>query len=171
MAEIQIAYEIERRDYAEANAAVHTAARKWYLDLWAIVGSAVLLLCLPLSYREPGKDWDYPYLVLPFVAYLLYWAALWISPFLNGYIAYRHSSLSGQKYVAHFSPAEVRVSGEDRTWINQWRSFKLFRESNALFIFYDGNTMFIFAKRYFTASQMEDLRQLMKSEQADREHQ
>jgi hypothetical protein len=33
MAEIQIAYEIERSDYAEANAAVHTAARKWYLDL------------------------------------------------------------------------------------------------------------------------------------------
>jgi hypothetical protein len=84
MTEIQIAYEIERRDYAEANAAVHTAARKWYLDLWAIVGSAVLLLCLPLSYREPGKDWGYPYLVLPFAAYLLYWAVLWISPFLNG---------------------------------------------------------------------------------------
>jgi hypothetical protein len=84
-----------------------------------------------------------------------------LSPFLNGYVSYRRSSVASQKYVASFTWAEVRVSGEYRGWNNQWSSFKLMRESKNLFVLYDGNIIFIFAKRYFTVPQMEDLRQLM----------
>ncbi len=166
MAEIHIAYEIERRDYAEANAAIQRASRRSYIDVCVILGAALLLLFLPFAYREPGTAWTYPYLVVPFGAYLLYWATLVLSPFLAGVVSYKRSSVRGKKYTGHFSAAEVRVSGEDRCWINQWRSFKLMSESKTLFLLYDGNTMFIFAKRYFTAAQVEDLRQLLKEAQA-----
>jgi hypothetical protein len=171
MAEIQIAYEIGRRDYAEANAAILRASPLRRLGMWAILGSGVLLLTLPLTYKQPGNDWEYPYLTVPFAAYLFYLSLLWISPFLNGMLTYRQTNLAGKKYAAHFSPDEVRVSGEYIVWIHQWPSFKLTRESKSLFIFYDGVTMYIFAKRYFTAEQMKDLRQLMKREQVERDHQ
>ena len=166
MAEIQINYEIERRDFAEANAAIQRASRRSYIDLGVILGAALLLLFLPFAYREPGTAWMYPYLVVPFAAYLLYLSMLWASPFLSGIISYRRTNLAGRKYQAHFSPAEVRVSGEYIVWIHQWPSFRITREAKNLFIFYDGISMYIFAKRYFTSAQMEDLRQLLKEAQA-----
>lgn len=166
MAEIQITYEIERRDYAEANAAIHRASRRSLLDMCGILGSALLLLFLPFAYRETGTGWMYPYLVVPFAVYLLYLSILWVSPFLSGLVSYRQSKLSSKKYEAHFSPTEVRVSGEYVVWIHQWPSFRIIREAKNLFIFYDGIAMYIFAKRYFTAAQMEDLRLLIKQAQA-----
>ena len=81
-------------------------------------------------------------------------------------VAYRSTNLAGRKYEAHFSPFEVRVSGEYVVWIHQWPSFVAIRETENLFIFYDGITMYIFAKRYFAAGQMEELRELMKEAQA-----
>lgn len=168
MAEIQITYEIERRDFAEANAAIHRPSRRSLLDLCGILGSALLLLFLPFAYREPGTGWMYPYLVVPFAAYLFYLSVLWAFPFLSALVSYRRINLAGKKYEAHFSPAEVRVSGEYVVWIHQWPSFMLTMEAKNLFIFYDGITMYIFAKRYFTAAQMEDLRLLIKQAQAGR---
>jgi YcxB-like protein len=120
--------------------------------------------------QTAGTDWEYPYLIVPFAAYLFYLSILWISPFLNGVLSYRRTNLAGKKYAAHFSPDEVRVSGEYIVWIHQWPSFTLMRESKSLFILYDGITMYIFAKRYFTTAQMEDLQQLLKRAQAEREH-
>jgi hypothetical protein len=168
MAEIQITYEIERRDFAEANAAIHRASRRSQLDLCGILGSALLLLFLPFAYRESGTGWMYPYLVVPFAAYLLYLSILWVSPFLSAIVGFRRPDIAGKKYEVHFSPSEVRVSGEYVVWIHQWPSFRIIREAKNLFLFYDGITMYIFAKRYFTVAQMEDLRQLIKNAQAGR---
>lgn len=165
MAEIQITYEIERRDYAEANAAIFRPSRKTGLSFWALLGSCILLLILPLTYKQTGTDWQYPYLVVPFAAYLLYLSILWASPFLNAMVSYRRINLAGKKYEAHFSPAEVRVSGEYVVWIHQWPSFRITREAKNLFIFYDGIAMYIFAKRYFTTAQMANLRLLIKQAQ------
>jgi hypothetical protein len=164
MPEVDITYEIERKDFAEANSAILRASRWSRLCVWGVLGSGILLLVLPLTYKQPGTEWEYPYLAIPFAVYLFYLSILWMSPFLNGVLSYRQTNLAGKKYTAHFSPAEVRVSGEDRCWINQWRSFYLRRELKSLFLLYDGNTMFIFAKRYFTAAQMEDLRLLIRTE-------
>jgi hypothetical protein len=52
----QISYQIEKADYAQANALVWKHGRRRYLDPWLFFGSAALLLLLPLTYRtEP--DW------------------------------------------------------------------------------------------------------------------
>src|SRR6185312_11430520 len=80
MAEIKITYEIERRDYAEANAAIFRRSRRTGLNFWAFLGSCILLLILPLTYKQPGIGWEYPYLVFPFAGYLLYLSILWASP-------------------------------------------------------------------------------------------
>jgi hypothetical protein len=166
MAGIQITYEINRRDYAEANAAAFRASRKTGLEFCALLGSCILLLILPLTYKQSGTGWEYPYLVVPFAGYLLYLSILWVSPYIRATIAYRPTNLASQKYEAHFSPSEVRVSGAYVVWIHQWPSFVATRETKNLFIFYDGITMYIFAKRYFTVGQMEELRELMKKAQA-----
>ncbi len=158
---VEITYEITRRDFAEANAVIFRASRQSTLPLCGILGSAILLVVLPLTYIEPGKDWRYPYLVIPFAAYLFYWAVLWISPFLSGTIGYRRTNLANRQYKARLSNEEVRVSGEHITWVHQWPSFPLIRETKNLFIFFDGKMMFIFAKRYFTAPQLETVRQLI----------
>lgn len=161
MDDVEITYEITRRDYAEANAVVVRGSRQSTLPILGVLGSAILLVVLPLTYKEPGEDWSYPYLVIPFAAYLFYWAVLWISPFLNAAIAYSRSKLANLQYKARLSSEEVRVSGEHVTWINQWPSFQLIRETKNLFIFYDGMAAFIFAKRYFTLPQIETVRQLV----------
>jgi hypothetical protein len=166
MAEIKITYEIERRDYAEANAAIFRRSRRTGLNFWAFLGSCILLLILSLTYKQPGIGWEYPYLVFPFAGYLLYLSILWASPYLSAIVSYHRINLAGKKYEAHFSTTEVRVCGEYVVWIHQWPSFRLTREAKNHFIFYDGISMYIFAKRYFTATQMEDLRQLIRETQA-----
>jgi hypothetical protein len=161
MDDVEITYEITRRDFAEGNAVIFRNSRHSTVPLWGILGSAFLLLVLPLTYKEPGKDWNYPYLVIPFAAYLFYLAVLWISPFVNGTIGYPRANLANRQYKARLSNEEVRVSGEHVTWIHQWPSFPLIRETKNVFIFHDGTTMFIFAKRYFTSLQIESVRQLI----------
>jgi hypothetical protein len=161
MDDVEITYEIQRRDFAEANAVSFRASRRSTLPIWGILGSAILLVVLPLTYKEPPKDWSYPYLVIPFAAYLFYLAVLWISPFLNGTIGYPRASLANRQYKARLSNEEVRVSGEHVTWIHQWPSFPLIQETKNLFIFFDGTTMFIFAKRYFTSPQIETVQRLI----------
>src|ERR1700756_1187694 len=131
--------------------------------MWMLLASALLLLFLPITYREPDAGWSYPFIVVPFAAYQLYAVVLWLSPFLNGIISYKGAKLAGKKYVAHFSPAEVRISGEHLTWIHKWTSFPLIRELPELFVFCDGIIIYIFAKRYFSPEQIEGLRELIKS--------
>jgi hypothetical protein len=161
MGEVEITYEITRKDYAEANAVIIRKSQHSRVSTWMILGSAILLLVLPLGCKDLGKDWRYPLLTVPFAAYMLYQFLLSVSPFLNGIISYRGINLDGKKFVARFSPQEVKISRTHLTWIHQWPSFQWIHESQTLFIFYDGTVMYIFAKRYFNAPQIETVRQLV----------
>ena len=158
---VEITYEIQRRDFAEANAAIVRKSQLSRVSTWMVLGSAILLLALPFGCEDPGKDWRYPLLTIPFAAYLLYLFLLSVSPFLNGIVSYRNTNLDGEKFVAQFSPREVKIAGKHLTWIHQWPSFQWIHESQVLFIFYDGTMMYIFAKRYFTSPQIETVRQLI----------
>ena len=161
MDSVEITYEIERKDFAEANAITAKAFRKPILTPAALLGSAILLCVLPFTYKGFDSDWGYPYLVLPFAGYLFYLVVFWMSPYLTGLHGYPSRNLAGRKYVAHFTAGEVKVSGQYLIWIHQWPSFRLIKESKKIFVFYDGITMYIFAKRYFSAAQMEALHQMI----------
>jgi YcxB-like protein len=162
MDDVEITYEITRRDFAEANAVIFRASRGYDITFFlALLGSALLLVVLPLAYRASDADWSYPYIVIPFVLYLFYLMALGLSPFLNATIAYSRSSLANRKYTVRLSAEEVRVSDEYVAWINQWPSFRVIRETKNLFIFFDGMMTFILAKRYFNEPQIETVRQLI----------
>lgn len=158
---VEITYEITRRDFAEANAIITKASQRPILMLPALLGSAILLCVVPFTYKGFDPDWAYPYVVLPFATYLFYITILWISPYLAGLHGYPWRNLAGNKYVAHFSLDEVKISGQYLIWLHQWPSFKFIKESKKLFLFYDGTTMFIFAKRYFSDAQIEALRRLI----------
>jgi hypothetical protein len=103
--------------------------------MWALLAAAFMLLLLPLMYRECDPDWTYPAIVIPLAGYLIYIAALWVSPFLNGLIGYNKNYLEGKKFVARFSAEEVRTSGEHLTWIHGWPSFYYIRETEQQFVF------------------------------------
>ncbi len=162
MSQIQISYQIAKADYAEANALVWKHRRLRYPAPWLFFGSAALLLLLPLSYRTE-HDWDYPVLVVPFGGYLIYVSLLYFFPYLAGLLHYRRTNLAGRRYDATFSENEVGVAGKDITSIHRWPSFQLIRESERLFVFYDGITMYIFAKRFFTPEQVRSLQNLIGS--------
>lgn len=70
--------------------------------------------------------------------------------------------LAGRSFTAAFSVNEVKVTGENIMWVHQWPGFHLITESPRLFVFYDGMTMFIFAKRYFAQEQISSLQQLIR---------
>jgi hypothetical protein len=161
MDEVEITYEITRRDFAEANAVIIGKSQHSRMGTWIVLGSAILLLALPFGCGDLRKDWRYPLLTIPFAAYLLYQFLLSVSPFLNGMISYRGTNLDGKQFVARFSRQEVKISGTHLTWIHQWPSFQWISESQNLFIFYDGIMMYIFAKRYFTSPQVETVRHLV----------
>jgi hypothetical protein len=161
--EVEITYEIQRKDFARANAAFFRATDRRRLGMWALLAAALMLLLQPWLYKQCDPDWAYPVIVIPLAAYLIYIAALWVSPYLNGLIGYNKDYLDGKKFVARFSADEVRISGEHLTWIHQWPSFRYIRETNEQFVFYDGMTMYIFSKRYFTPSQEEAARELIKN--------
>jgi hypothetical protein len=55
------------------------------------------------------------------------------------------------------------VAGANVEWVHAWASHKLIKESSRIFLFYDGMTMFIFAKRYLTPGQVSGLQQLIKA--------
>ncbi|HZD94511.1 MAG TPA: hypothetical protein VE133_09665 [Candidatus Sulfotelmatobacter sp.] len=64
--EFEITYKIQCKDYAQASAAVFRASSQSRLTMWMLLGSAILLLLVPLSYKEPGAAWSYPFVVVPF---------------------------------------------------------------------------------------------------------
>jgi hypothetical protein len=161
--EFEITYEIQRKDFARANKSLFRATDRTRLGMWAILTSAAMLLLLPWLYRECDPDWTFPAIVVPLAAYLVYIASLWVSPYLAGLVHYSKDYLDGKKFTVRFSAEEVRISGEHVTWIHQWPSFRYIRESNEQFLFYDGMTMYIFCKRYFTPSQKEVVRELIKT--------
>ena len=161
--EFEITYEIERRDFARANAAFFRASDRRRLGMWVLLASAVMLLLQPLLYKQFDPDWSYPAVVVPLAGYLVYLAALWVSPYLSGLIHYNKDYLAGKRFVARFSPEEVKVSGEHVAWIHQWPSFQFIRETKEQFVFYDGLTIYIFSKRYFTPTHKEQLRTLIES--------
>jgi len=161
--ELEVTYEIQRKDFARANADFFRATDRRRLGMWALLAAALMLLLLPLMYRECDPDWTYPAIVIPLAGYLIYIAVLWVSPYLNGLIGYNKNYLEGKKFVARFSAEEVRISGEHLTWIHGWPSFYYIRETEQQFVFYDGISMYILAKRYFTPSQQGALRELIKN--------
>jgi hypothetical protein len=161
--ELEITYEIQRKDFARANAAFFRANDRTRLSMWALLAAALMLLLLPWLYKQWDPDWTYPVIVVPLAVYLIYVAALSVSPYLAGLVYYRKDYLAGKKFIACLSAEGVKISGEHVTWIHQWPSFRYIRETNEQFVFYDGMTMYIFSKRYFTSSQEEAARELIKN--------
>ena len=160
---LEITYEIQRKDFARANAAFFRATDRRRLGMWALLAAALMLLLQSWFINNAIRTGAYPVIVIPLAAYLIYIAALWVSPYLNGLIGYNKDYLDGKKFVARFSAEEVRISGEHLTWIHQWPSFYYIRETEQQFVFYDGLAMYILAKRYFTPSQQDALCELIKN--------
>jgi hypothetical protein len=160
MGELKIKYAIEAADYAEANALVAKRSfGRW--DFWSLLGSAALLLLLPLAGRGGDDSWRYPFLVVPFAAFLIYCALFYVFPEWNARRYYSYTNLANTSFTARFSTDRVDVEGQHVTWSVEWAGFRLVRESSRLFLFYDGFTMFIFAKRYFTPEEISMLQKLI----------
>jgi hypothetical protein len=101
------------------------------------------------------------FIVLPFAAYLGCYGLHLMVPALNALTFYKSTDLPGQSFEVVFTAEEVCVRGKYRSWINRWPAFAFINESKNLFVFYDGITTFIFAKRYFSQEQVSALRQLI----------
>lgn len=163
MESVIIRYEITRPDYVEANSTVAgKVSRRSGWDVAALWGAGALLLLLPFSSRNSDPHWIYPFIVLPFSLYLGYYGLLFLLPHMNARSFYKNTDLAGQTFTAEFSEEHVIVKGNHRSWIDQWPAFNLIRESDSLFVFFDGSTMFIFAKRYFSPEQVRVVQQLIK---------
>jgi hypothetical protein len=160
MDEIEVQYQIQAADYAEANARVFKRSPT-YIGLF--LGSAALLVLLPLLYGRKDEDWRYPVLVIPFAGFLVWCTLLNVFPGWNARLHYRNTALSKRTFKAHFSGERVRIDGQGIAWILEWPAFRIVSESPNLFLFYDGTTMFIFAKRYFAPEQIVSLQQLIKN--------
>src|SRR5207249_2769709 len=106
--------------------------------------------------------WEYPLLVIPFAVYLIYLGFLYKFPKLSFRRYYSSTGLVGKSFKARFSSEQMTVEAKDVCWISKWKGFQHIKESERLFAFYDGFTLFIFAKRYFSPDQVDALQQLIK---------
>jgi hypothetical protein len=160
MSDFQIKYEIKASDYAEANSLI--TGRRFSWEMLSFLGAALLLVFLPLAYRQADDSWSYPFLVVPFAAFLAYWAVLYVFPGLNARRYYPHTNLSSNSFTVHFSADQIKVRGEHVAWVTEWAGFRQISESQRLFVFCDGFMIYIFAKRYFTPEQISQLQQLIR---------
>jgi hypothetical protein len=164
MAEITIQYQIEASDYAEANALVIGKGKGYWVETGLFLGSSLLLAVLPLTYKQADTEWQYPYLVVPFVCFQLYFALLYLVPRLNANRAYRYTSLAGKSFVATLSETGLRYETPGVTWENQWSALQLVKETDRIFLLFDGYTMFILGKRYFTPENLAAVRELIREQ-------
>jgi hypothetical protein len=163
MNDFQINYEITKPDYAEANALLLGRTIRFSCwQTWALWGAAALLLALPVAQGQGDQGGRYPLIVVPFALFLLYYGLLFLFPGWSASSAYAYTGLAQRSYTARFSPEAVRVTGANVEWAHPWASYKLIRESNRIFLFYDGMNMFIFAKRYFAPDRIALLQRLVK---------
>jgi hypothetical protein len=163
MQAITVTYQIDRADYCESNAVLmsHVLPRvRW--ETWGLWAAAVLLLFMPLTYRNTCDDWIYPVVVIPFAIAPVYIGLMYFSPRFTAWLSYRSTCLANESFTATFSSERVTVQGKHTTWEFDWQAFKLVVNSRRIFFFFDGTVMFIFAKRYFAPEQVDALRNLIQ---------
>jgi hypothetical protein len=162
MGNVVVRYQIERADYVEANVIVAAGRKRWTWETWCFFGSAVLLGVVPITYKVSGKEWDYPFVVLPFASFQLYCVLLHTFRGLNARRHYKASFLIGKWFVATGSESGVRIEATGVTWETRWSAFPYIGQSARIFLLHDGFTMYILAKRYFTPEQLIDFERLIK---------
>jgi hypothetical protein len=157
---LQFEYEINRDDYASAQVLNHklSGTRRKTLT-WLVAGVACLVVAVP----EMKRGWS-P-LLLGAVGIWWIWAGLGWS--LLGVSArkyfrkhYGSSGVESVRYTAVVDDKGFTVTCESGSWIRRWDDVACKGEDANLFMLNAKGVLFIFAKRYLSPAQQDDLRTL-----------
>ena len=151
-------YEISLEDYVSASALYYKLQHgRRYLDRGTIVCLLMGILLIAVAWHDWALDWERILLGAGGVLWI-YWGMVRIFPqrYWRRYFA---SDPSGDcKYQANVDANGFEITSDLRDWRVRWPAVQLKGENKNLFLFYSAGTMFIFAKRYLTDEQQQELR-------------
>jgi hypothetical protein len=158
---MEFEYEVSADDYAEAVILYHTLSR----GRWGAAGGLFIvggfLLTVGLIEREKGLS---PLLLVALGAFSIWLGIVSAFPRLSSRKKYRkyfrEMGIKGKTYLANVNAERLNIAGDDATWSRPWAEVSSKGEDRQLFMFSSRGTLFIFAKRYLTDEQQQELRSL-----------
>jgi len=159
---MEFEYEISAEDYADALILYYRLNRR---RLSTSTGSLFIfggfLLTVGLIEREKGLS---PLLLVALGAFTIWLGIVSAFPRLSSRKKFRRHfrelGIEGKKSHANVNEEGLNITGDDETWSRPWADISSRGEDKQLFMFYSRGTLFIFAKRYLTSEQQQELRSL-----------
>ena len=157
---MQFEYEITASDYAASQVLYWKLAMgtKRFLRALYLLASGLLLVYLSQQ-KEAASDLV-RILLLSYGVYCI--VCVYITLFPRRYLlrSYRALNLSGKKYLAEINEEGFKVSGYHKAWSVCWDAIQIKGEDQQTFVFYAGDTIFMFGKNYLSTEQQVELRTL-----------
>jgi hypothetical protein len=157
---MEFEYEVSAADYYDASIFYYRLNRR---RLAAGSGSLFIfggfLIVVGLIEKEKGLS---PLLLIALGAILIWFGVVGFFPRLSPRKRFRKCfkelGIEGKKYRAAVDTEGINIVGDDTTWSRRWSDISSKGEDDKLFLFCSKFTMFIFAKRYLTEEQQQELR-------------
>jgi hypothetical protein len=150
-------YEISRDEYADAQilyCRLSTGSNNFKRGApWVLAG----VFCIFMPWYEGIRNWA-TMLLAAIGAWWLYAGLTNLFPGTYLRRQYLTAGMSGKKYQAEVDENGFEVTGDVCSWHARWPAVSVKGENKHIFMLFAANTVFIFAKKYLTAEQQDELR-------------
>lgn len=156
---MQFDYEIPVEEYAAAQVLYYKACVKGRLVKRALGWVLLGLFFILIAVLRWVPDWV-PTLIVLTGAWFIYGGLAMLFPTRHYRRYYPESGLAGKTYHAEMDENGFSVNGDGCSWRVPWSEARFRREDKRVFMFSGKGTVFIFGKKYLTAEQQKEMRQL-----------